>query len=111
MGVAMGPLFPASMQLLAKWVPANRRAFAITVLDTGITVGSMIAVPISGLLAMSLGWRLALLAYGLIAVAYSAVWARFAVEQPEGSDEEQGAPVNLAAHSTKEATAGSSSFL
>jgi len=111
MGTAMGPLFPASMQLLAKWVPPSRRTFASTVLDTGVTVGSMVAVPISGLLAMSLGWRLALLIYGLAAVAYSAIWARYAAEQPESTDEEQGVRVSTASHSTKEAAAGSGSFL
>merc|ERR550525_1665764 len=78
MGIAMGPLFPASMQVLAKWLPPSERAFASTALDSGITVGSLIAVPLSSFVAMRFGWRFALLAYGVGAVAYSAAWARCA---------------------------------
>mmetsp|Transcript_70724 Transcript_70724/g.218724 ORF Transcript_70724/g.218724 Transcript_70724/m.218724 type:complete len:480 (+) Transcript_70724:93-1532(+) len=83
MGAAMGPLFPATMQVLAKWLPPSERAFASTALDSGITVGSLVAVPFSGFLAVRSSWRLALVLYGLAAMGYSAVWARCAAERPE----------------------------
>uniref|UniRef100_A0A7S0ALW2 Major facilitator superfamily (MFS) profile domain-containing protein n=1 Tax=Pyrodinium bahamense TaxID=73915 RepID=A0A7S0ALW2_9DINO len=83
MGIAMGPLFPATMQVLAKWLPPNERAFASTALDSGITVGSLVAVPISSALAVHFGWRPALVIYGLAAIAYSALWAKHAAERPD----------------------------
>lgn len=83
MGVAMGPLFPATMQVLAKWLPPSDRAFASTALDSGITVGSLVAVPVSGALAVNFSWRFALVVYGISAVAYSAAWAKYVAERPE----------------------------
>jgi len=83
MGVAMGPLFPATMQVLAKWLPPSERPFASTALDSGITVGSLVAVPVSGFLAVHFSWGFALTIYGLAAVAYSAAWARYVAERPE----------------------------
>jgi len=83
MGVALGPLFPASMQILARWLPPGERAFASTMLDTGITAGSLVAVPLSGLLSVSLGWQAALAAFGLAALGYGLLWALCAAERPE----------------------------
>jgi sugar phosphate permease len=82
MGVAMGPLFPASVQLLARWLPAEERAVASTALDSGITLGSLIVVPLSGVLAVSVGWKFAFTLYGLGMMAYTLVWAWLATDSP-----------------------------
>lgn len=74
MGIATGPLFPASTQLLARKLPASERAVASTTLDTGITVGSLIVVPLSAKLAVWIGWESTLILYGSLAMGYSFVW-------------------------------------
>lgn len=83
MGIATGPLFPASTQLLVQKLPASDRAMASTTLDTGITVGSLIVVPLSGFLAVRFGWEYTLVIYGLLAVGYSLVWLR-CIQSPNG---------------------------
>lgn len=83
MGIATGPLFPASTQLLVQKLPASDRAMASTTLDTGITVGSLIVVPLSGFLAVRFGWEYTLVIYGLLAVGYSLVWLR-CIQHPSG---------------------------
>ena len=83
LGVATGPLFPATMQFLGRWLPPSERPRASTALDTGITVGSLIAVPLSGLMAVRIGWRSVLAAYGVSSLAFSLVWAALAFELPE----------------------------
>jgi len=82
MGVAMGPLFPASIQLLARWLPAEERAVASTALDSGITLGSLIVVPLSGVLAVNAGWKSAFTLYGLGMLTYAFVWAWLAADSP-----------------------------
>lgn len=83
MGVAMGPLFPATMQVLTNWLPPSERALVSAALDAGVTIGSLMAVQASGSLAVCLGWGAVLTVYGLAAVAFSAVWVKCVAEQPE----------------------------
>lgn len=83
MGVAMGPLFPASIQLLARWLPAEDRALASTALDSGITLGSLIVVPLSGELSVWIGWRFTFALFGVAMVAYALLWSRLAADSPD----------------------------
>lgn len=83
MGACQGPLFPTSIAYLSPWLLPDDRAFASTALDTGITVGSMIALPFSGMLSLWLGWRGTFQLYGLSSVLYAFVWAALAASEPE----------------------------
>lgn len=83
MGAAMGPLFPATVRMLARWLPASERAFASTALDSGITVGSLIVVNVSSTLAVYAGWRMAFVVYGLVGMCFAQSWSRYAFERPE----------------------------
>lgn len=82
MGACQGPLFPTSIVYLSPWLLPEDRAFASTALDTGITVGSMIALPFSGMLSLWLGWRGTLQLYGFSSVFYAFAWAALAVNEP-----------------------------
>ncbi|CAK0837666.1 unnamed protein product [Prorocentrum cordatum] len=82
MGAAMGPTFPSSMQLLARWLPVEDRAMASTALDSGITLGSLIVVPLSGVLVLYNGWRVAYTVYGLGMLAFALVFAWLAADSP-----------------------------
>eukprot|EP00927_Polykrikos_kofoidii_P036237 TRINITY_DN30603_c0_g2_i1.p1 TRINITY_DN30603_c0_g2~~TRINITY_DN30603_c0_g2_i1.p1 ORF type:complete len:443 (+),score=51.52 TRINITY_DN30603_c0_g2_i1:136-1464(+) len=83
MGIAQGPLFPASMSYLAKWLPATERSWAMTMLDSGITVGSLIALPLSGFLASTLGWRGTFRLYGVFGLCFTIVWHLLSVDEPD----------------------------
>ena len=63
MGAAQGPLFPTSIAYLAGWLPDTARSYASTMLDSGITLGSLIALPCSGFLAVKFGWQSAFRLY------------------------------------------------
>jgi len=64
-------------------LPSSQRPRASIALDTGITVGSLVVVPLSGLLAVNFGWRMVLVIYGVASVACSVVWAALASESPD----------------------------
>lgn len=82
MGAAQGPLFPTSVSYLARWLPADERAFGSSFLDAGITAGSLVALPFSGRLAALFGWRATLRLWGACALVFSAVWHILACADP-----------------------------
>ena len=82
MGAAQGPLFPTSMAYLTGWCPPDERAFASSLLDAGITVGSLVSLPFSGRLAATFGWRATLCVWGVASLAFGALWAALACADP-----------------------------
>ena len=61
---------------------SEERAWASTMLDTGITVGSLVALPCSGALAAACGWRGTLCIYAALTAAFAVAWARYAAASP-----------------------------
>ena len=98
MGIAQGPLFPSSVAHLSCWLvrtcrsgvqlvnmlfqPPEDRAWASTLLDSGIAVGTMIGLPLSGWLAMQIGWRGTMIAYGTASIVFGLVWHLIACAAP-----------------------------
>jgi len=84
LGVAQGPLFPTSMAYLSKWLPPKERSFAASMLDTGISVGSLIALPLSGALGAWIGWQATFMIYGAMALIFALIWHIFSSDEPDG---------------------------
>jgi MFS family permease len=82
MGICQGPLFPASMNHLGKWIPAAERGWGCTMLDSGTTVGMLLNNLLSGWLAVQIGWRAVFLAYGTLAVAFCGAWHLLCADSP-----------------------------
>eukprot|EP00947_MAST-08B_sp_MAST-8B-sp1_P004613 g4613.t1 len=93
LGLAQGPLFPTSIAYLARWLPPSQRSFASTMLDSGITVGSLIAMPCSGFLAETFGWQNTFRIYGAATLAFLVVFFRWSADSPDAcpfiTDEEK----------------------
>jgi len=77
MGIAAGPIFPASTQLLSRRLNPKQRAMAATTLDTGITVGGLTAVPLSTFLALRFGCEYVMVFYGMGSIIYALIWMKF----------------------------------
>ena len=87
MGAAQGPLFPASAVFLSRWMPKTKdgpdeKAWGTAMLDIGVSLGSLIVIPLSNVLADSLGWRNTYHAIGLGALGFVALWHVLASESP-----------------------------
>ena len=54
----------------------------MTMLDSGISVGSLIALPLSGFLASTLGWRATFL-HGVFGLCFTSVWHLVSVDEPD----------------------------
>ncbi|PYE25464.1 sugar phosphate permease [Paraburkholderia silvatlantica] len=56
-GMAEGPFLSNANKLIGNWIPVSRQAMAISIAQSGTTLGGAIAGPIVGALALAYGWR------------------------------------------------------
>lgn len=88
MGAVQGPLFPTSTVFLSRWMPkktaggCDEKAWGTSMLDIGISVGSLVIIPTANSLAGALGWRLAYRTIGLLSLGFTAIWWLLGAEEP-----------------------------
>ena len=79
MGVAQAGIVPVGVSAMARWFPGTTQASASGAFSGFMSVGSIIAAPLTAWLVISLGWRSMFLLYaipGLLWAAWFAVWYR-----------------------------------
>ncbi|XP_067010450.1 putative inorganic phosphate cotransporter [Anabrus simplex] len=74
-GLSQGVLFPSIHTLLAKWAPIEERGRMATYVYAGSQVGTIIAMPICGLLIpSSAGWPSVFYVFGGLGIAWAVLW-------------------------------------
>ena len=79
MGAVQGPLFPTSSVYLSRWMPGkdapggDEKAWGTSMLDIGISLGSLLIIPTANSIADAVGWRGTYTTVGLATVR---VWVR-----------------------------------
>ncbi|WP_432942608.1 MFS transporter [Kribbella sp. CA-253562] len=85
-GVPHGAFFGIGAVVSASLVPANRRAWAVSMIMVGLPIANIVGVPSTTLLGQRFGWQLPfLLVAGLGLLTLVAVWF-WVTPQPVGSD-------------------------
>mmetsp|Transcript_24282 Transcript_24282/g.74936 ORF Transcript_24282/g.74936 Transcript_24282/m.74936 type:complete len:532 (+) Transcript_24282:64-1659(+) len=85
MGLAEGPSYPTTGSIMSKWVPAHERGAALSIVDTGSSVASMVTFAVAPLLAARYGWRFAFHCFGSVSFAICALWMHFSANRPAES--------------------------
>lgn len=67
-GVGASPCVPAAHSMIADIYPANRRATALSITESGFFIGSFIGLWLCGWIATLYGWRVALMAVGSLPI-------------------------------------------
>jgi ACS family hexuronate transporter-like MFS transporter len=75
LGMGEGGAFPASVRVVAEWVPAEQRSTAVGIINAGTAVGSVIAPPLIGFVILRSGWRAVFFCAGAIGLAWVLWWA------------------------------------
>jgi len=83
-GVGEGPLSSTMNKVVNTWFPHREAASAVGYANCGTPLGGAIAGPVVGLMAVTLGWRAAFVAIGLLGFAWLFFWTRLATETPRG---------------------------
>lgn len=73
-GLCEGVVFPANHAVWTKWAPPLERSTLTTISVSGAHVGTVIAMPLSGLLAQHLGWPSVFYVFGSTGLAWAMAW-------------------------------------
>ncbi|RZB39599.1 inorganic phosphate cotransporter [Asbolus verrucosus] len=83
-GLNQGFLFPSIHNLLGKWTPLQERSKIASFVYTGGPLGTVIALPITGVIAnSSVGWPVAFYLYGGLGIGWSVLWSFIGADSPE----------------------------
>lgn len=74
LGLAEPGNWPAAAKAVKEWFPVERRALGIGVFNAGSALGSTIAAPVVGGLAIAYGWRAAFVVTGAFGLAWLVAW-------------------------------------
>ncbi|XP_068633483.1 putative inorganic phosphate cotransporter [Battus philenor] len=84
MGLTQACLFPATHTLLGRWLPAHERTTFTAVVYGGTQIGTIIAMPMSGLLAdTAIGWKLIFYSVSALMFTTSGFWYFFSASTPK----------------------------
>ena len=74
LGAGEAAVFPASINVVGRWVPAAHRSQAVALFTSGLSIGTMVSLPITGWLIRSYGWPMPFYAFGAIGIVWAAWW-------------------------------------
>ena len=52
-------MFPGCINLTGRWVPASQRSRAVALIASGLSLGTVVALPLTGYLVREYGWPIA----------------------------------------------------
>ena len=77
LGLSEAINFPACNKAVAEWFPAEDRALATGIFNSGPNLASVLGPPVFVVLTASFGWRFCFLAVSLAGLLWVAVWVRY----------------------------------
>ena len=82
LGLGEAATFPASYGMFARWVPENERARSISLLASGIPVGTLFALLTTGWIVEHYGWPAVFYWFGAAGIIWAVAWFRFIHDDP-----------------------------
>ena len=77
LGLGEGGGFPCSAKAISEWFPAEDRAFAFGIVNTGSSVGAVVAPPLIALIIITLNWRWIFFLTSAAGLVWALVWWLF----------------------------------
>ncbi|KAL1513233.1 hypothetical protein ABEB36_002668 [Hypothenemus hampei] len=85
-GLGEGPIVPCTHALLAKWIPPNERSRMGAFVYAGAQFGTVISMPLSGLLAVShAGWPSIFYVFGVVGTVWCIAFLIWIYEDPDSN--------------------------
>ncbi|KAK2189401.1 hypothetical protein NP493_107g01011 [Ridgeia piscesae] len=82
-GLAEGVLFPSCYAILRHWTTPSERSRMCAIVVTGVYVGAMTGMILSGYLAHYFAWQYIFYVHGTIGIMWFILWGCMAYETPE----------------------------
>ena len=74
LGLGEAAVFPASINMIGRWVPPERRSRATALLISAISLGTVFSLPITGWLVREFGWPWPFYLFGAVGLVWYAAW-------------------------------------
>jgi ACS family sodium-dependent inorganic phosphate cotransporter len=74
LGVGEAAVFPASINMVGRWVPPERRSRATAMFTSAISLGTLFSLPVTGWLVRSYGWHVPFYVFGAVGLVWAVAW-------------------------------------
>jgi len=82
MGLGEAAAIPGSYGMFARWVPAHERARSVSLLISGISVGTLFGLVVTGWIVAEYGWPAAFYIFGLAGLLWVPFWYFGVYDEP-----------------------------
>ena len=90
LGLGEAAVFPACINMIGRWVPKAQRSRAVALFTSGLSMGTVFALPVTGWLVRSYGWPNPFYVFGAVGFVWAVAWFRW-VGPGRGVPDEQAA--------------------
>lgn len=81
-GFGSGVAFPAMHVMLSNWAPPLERGRMATFIYAGAQIGTVVAMPVSGVLCHYVSWQSVFYIFGALGMAWSVMWIFLVYDKP-----------------------------
>jgi ACS family sodium-dependent inorganic phosphate cotransporter len=74
LGLGEAAVFPASINMVGRWVAPEKRSSAVTLITSGVSLGTLVALPATSALVKGWGWPMPFYVFGLVGIVWAVVW-------------------------------------
>ena len=74
LGLGEAAVFPATINMIGRWVPAQNRSRAVAMCTSALSLGTLFALPATGWLVRSYGWPTPFYAFGVLGIFWAIAW-------------------------------------
>jgi MFS transporter, ACS family, hexuronate transporter len=86
-GMGEGPLSATISKMVNNWFPADQRASAVGLTNSGTPLGGAISGPIVGFIAIAFSWKISFLFIMVLGLVWAIFWWKYVKEKPAASVE------------------------
>ncbi len=74
LGLGEAAVFPASINMISRWVPLASRTRAMAFMSSGLSIGTVASLPATGWLVKKYGWPMPFYAFGFLGIVWGVAW-------------------------------------
>lgn len=74
LGLGEAAVFPASINMIGRWVPPEYRSRATALLVSALSLGTLFALPVTGWMVRELGWHMPFYVFGAVGLVWFVAW-------------------------------------
>jgi MFS transporter, ACS family, solute carrier family 17 (sodium-dependent inorganic phosphate cotransporter), other len=82
MGIGEAAIFPSILKLYGSWIPPFERSRAVATMASGVPVGTVLGLSVTGWILAYADWSAAFLVFGAVGLAWAIPWFKVVRDDP-----------------------------